>query len=426
MAKKKVSAQSPRPARTKAVPKVWRVFRFEERFELSDDVRYCRRTPLQYIREYVGSGQDDESIAYKQQLAILRSRPNRAELFLAFYEIRENAANRSRCYRGYLLDESFRPASEKKISLLLKLDYKVARRVLKELAEIGLIERVPVPDFDLDVNTPPPQKSGNSGRARKKTNVPGNSRSSPGAFKKKEKEKEKKTATVIGKSESKKEKKTAIGKIEKEKQAEAEAEAEGKAKTVPKGKIVPKTEAEPQAEAEAEAEGRAEKESHTGTIAQQAPTATPPSVPTMPTVSDSGEGADGIMPRDPPQSVFNRATSQPGVLRRSVAGMRMLHDPAGREYALKIYKAICVPYPESSTEGIRELTSFASAWLHAKAAGLTPAELESLWHRTIKDAEVHGRKRKIRPGVYTKSPEAVWWATFKSRLKKLKQDRIAL
>ena len=421
MVKKKVSAQSPRPARTKTVLKVWRVFRFEERFELPDNVRFCRQKPLQYIREYVGSGQDDESIAYKQQLAILRSRPNRAELFLAFYEIRENAANRSRCYRGYLLDENFKPASEKKIGLLLKLDYKAARRVLKELAEIGLIERVPVPEFDLGVNTPPPKDSDNSERARETSSAHEKPREVPSAFKNKDKSKSKKK-TAIGKSESKKEKKTAIGKIEKEKQAEAEAES--KAKTVPKGKIVPKTEAEPQAEAEAE--GRAEKESHTGTIAQQAPTAAPPSVPTMPTVSDSGEGADGIMPRDPPQSVFNRATSQPGALRRSVAGMRMLHDPAGREFAGRIYQAIGTPHPVHSTEGIRELTSFASAWLHAKAAGLTPAELESLWHRTIKDAEVHGRKRKIRPGVYTKSPEAVWWATFKSRLKKLKQDRIAL
>ncbi len=146
MKKKAKSKQGGKVAVGRTV-KVWYIYRFKERYELRDDVRFSRKSPLLFTKDFVGSGTDDESIGFAQQMNILKMRPNRLQLRGAFGELKEIAANRSHIYRGYLLDEKLEPASDKKLALLLGLKVDDAKELLSELEEIGLLERVDVPDF---------------------------------------------------------------------------------------------------------------------------------------------------------------------------------------------------------------------------------------------------------------------------------------
>ena len=202
--------------------KVWHIYHFRERFELADDVRHCRKSPLLFTKDYVGTGQDDESISYHQQIASLKLRPNWLALRGAFHELKEIAANRSRCYRGYMLDEKFAPATETKISQWLGADAKATRTILAELQSIGLIERVDLPEFDPSINEAPDKETDNSGAHRQAPDSSGGERRP--LYKGKDKDK--------GKSASGNRK----GK-DKEKSKSAKAEAEKKKKTVNVKKI---------------------------------------------------------------------------------------------------------------------------------------------------------------------------------------------
>ena len=149
--------------------KVWHIFRFEQRFEMSDKTTTCRKGPLIFVREYVGVGSDDESIGYKQQINILKQSPNRHVLRSVWDELREIAAIRSKRYRGYLLDESLKPMTDRRIAMLCGLELSACSNVLKELAAVGLIERVTLPAFDEDGDdAPPPTDAGKKKTTAKK------------------------------------------------------------------------------------------------------------------------------------------------------------------------------------------------------------------------------------------------------------------
>lgn len=128
--------------------KVWHVCRFRERFELADDLRFDRRRPLIYSRDYV-TANDDESASYLRQIDALSRRKNGLELEGAWSRIRRAASARSREYRGYLLTSANRPASDAEIGrTILFCEARRALRILKTLAELGLIEHVRCPIFD--------------------------------------------------------------------------------------------------------------------------------------------------------------------------------------------------------------------------------------------------------------------------------------
>lgn len=136
--------------------KAWHIFHFRERFELPDNVRFDRQRPLVYTRDFVGSGQDDESINFNQQMERLKSYPECLAIKGAFRELKTMAANRSITYRGYLLDEDFQPATTKRLAELLLISEKKADEYLKVLEDVRLIERVPLPDFE---GTSPSEKT---------------------------------------------------------------------------------------------------------------------------------------------------------------------------------------------------------------------------------------------------------------------------
>lgn len=150
MAKKVNKKPLKKKHNNKRKPKVWHIFRFAERYELPDDVRknYGRVSPLKYTKAFVGSGWDNESISFAQQLNLIRASNNRAILRNTFEELKEIAANRSRTFRGYLLDEKLKPAEIKRISQWIGEDIQTTKKILDELELIGLIERVDVPDFN--------------------------------------------------------------------------------------------------------------------------------------------------------------------------------------------------------------------------------------------------------------------------------------
>lgn len=143
--------------------KVWHISRFRERFELPEDVRLDRKTPLHYTKDFVGSGNDDESCNYYNQLMALRSNRSRSsyhKLKGILSDLKSIAGNKSKEYRGYLLDSNFKPASVKEIGRWLGYREKEAEKILQALKDVGLIEHVGMPKFNGS-----PEKSGRA-RAR--------------------------------------------------------------------------------------------------------------------------------------------------------------------------------------------------------------------------------------------------------------------
>lgn len=148
--------------------RVWHISRFRERYELPDDVRYDRGSPLKYTKDFVGSGRDDESCAFWRQLMALRSKKNYDSLRGNFADLKCIAGNQSKEKRGYLLGSNFQPASAKEIGSWLRKNEKQARGIIKDLSEVGLLERVACPVFNGS-----PEKSG---RARKRPGKSGKRR----------------------------------------------------------------------------------------------------------------------------------------------------------------------------------------------------------------------------------------------------------
>lgn len=127
--------------------KVWRIFNFESRFVLPDDVRKARKGPLEFMRGIINGGRDNNTATYFRQMEILRSRPNRLKLRGAFEDIKEIAAGRCGNFRGYLINSNWAPASNKVIATWLGVTTREATKILKQLGDIGLIERVDMPDL---------------------------------------------------------------------------------------------------------------------------------------------------------------------------------------------------------------------------------------------------------------------------------------
>lgn len=128
--------------------KVWHISRFRERYELPDDVRLDRKSPLIYTKDFVGGGSDDESCTHGRQLLALRSKRNWLALRGAFSELKNIAGNMSSKYRGYLLNSNYRPASVKEIGRWLGVREAKSESILKELRDVGLLEMVAFPNFN--------------------------------------------------------------------------------------------------------------------------------------------------------------------------------------------------------------------------------------------------------------------------------------
>ncbi|MGA1979484.1 MAG: hypothetical protein ABSG99_02810 [Sedimentisphaerales bacterium] len=355
--------------------KVWRIFRFRQRFELPDNIRFDRQKPLIYIRYYVGSGQDDESINFKRQIAACKASQRRHILLAVFMDLLEIAANYSRAFRGYILDEHFEPAGIIKIAGWVGLEVKEAGKIFRELEQIGLIERILMPEFDLSVND---NKGGKKGRKQK-------SRARTRKSEKKRAPLKNKGKSEIGNGNSSKvNKKTGKEPERNKRQANSKKQATGAATGKGQDQI-----------------------NHNPT--------------TNPKVSDAQVGGSNERPRTCPPG--KSITQQYKQTEQIGAVLQKLYNPEAEEFAQAVYKAIGTPYARDSKEGRSELACFKMAWVKAQIAGLAPRYLTALWDRTIREAETLKIKRHRKPKSYwRKSPEAVLRKLFDRFLNNAKRD----
>lgn len=431
----------------KRVLKIWHIFHFGKRFELPDDFRSCRRSPLMFTKDFVGGGSDDESISFQLQMAIIDGHKDRLMLRGAFGVLKTLAANRSRCYRGYLLDEKMGPASERRISQWLGLEPTATRKVLKILEDAGLIERIDVPKWDLTVNDVPnkdpngkkkaTQKPGTAARtAVTKPKTRGNR--SPRAAAENSGDDRK---PLRGKKKKEENRKTTENEIEKNKKTNNQGStASPPDKAGPKGPPGPMASqpesvyvqpnlklhkyhnntADPNQTQQSQAEA-------TDSLATQC---TETSRPTGPTESDTGhdQPLDDVEPNT--ESICTSTESDAGAgLSESTSMVTdepprsaqhnaqhpydVRYDQTCKLFAVEIYEAIRCSHPPDSKQCRQELGCFAAAWDKARQAGLSANAMQELWTKSVKEAKVLGAKPAAK---FMKSKEAVWRGTFNKRL----------
>lgn len=391
----------------KRAQKVWRIFRFGERYELADNARFCRQSPLLFTRDFVGSGKDDESIGYAQQMQVLRMSPRRLQLKGAFGELKEIAANRSRAYRGYMLDERFNAATDSRIAMWLGLEVKEARAILKELAKIGLIERVDLPAFDTAVNQTPDgaDEGPNSSQlepARDRFKQTGKGKEETGNGNGKEKKKKKKT----GKKKPVKTKKKTKKKTKAKPKGQEQPESEGKPE--PEGKPVKKPEPEGKPEPERKPED--------------------PINPTDPESGCDGRDTDKLRDDLTAHSYYIRKLFDDSKLVDRIVSatpLCMLGEDC-KQFAAEVFtllktKRKCDPASgntEVRREALSELAAFANAWKKARNLILAADVMEQLRESVIESAKKLGNRRGKK---YRKSVEATWMWLFNIKLKKYGQ-----
>ncbi len=455
----------------KRVLKIWHIFRFAERFEMPEDFKGLRQSPLKFTKDFVGGGSDDESISFVLQMQSVDGMDDHLMLKGAFGELKRIAANRSRCYRGYLLDEKLGPASERRISQWLRIDLPATRKVLKALASAGLIEKVDVPKFDTSVNdgpqTPPPPKSPKKKPKKKEKKPTAEKTTAKKTAKKKPKTKKKKRSRASlgqpGAAESPFKKTEVEGKVN---LTESGSEKNKENKThqsalPPDGPTTGSKEPDGPKASQQDAQYQAPcltyhathsdspspttegKHASTGNAVTQHNQADGPMCPTESdtsqdqqhgiatpsgtlTESDAGAGSSAALSDRiadvPPRSASPgcRGPAKSGEFphqRRStdpVDQLAKIYNHDCKQFAVEIYEAIRCSYPVGSRQCNQELGCFATAWETALSKGLPPSVMQGLWDKSVKEAEKLNRKRgRIR---FSKSAEAVWMHTFNKRL----------
>ncbi|MCE5185109.1 MAG: hypothetical protein LLF76_03170 [Planctomycetaceae bacterium] len=409
--------------------KAWHVLNFEQRFELPEDMRKCRKGALLFLK-YVVSPSDDESINLAEQLASLRcmASEDMPEILLegCFWRLAKMAANRSRVYRGYLLDERYQPATAGKIAMWLGLGADLTAGVLEGLEKAGLIERVPLPEFvddgDDPGSTPPAADEPPAGRekpTRKKTAAKGSKaarkknsaqgRKFPDTFKKGEDESEvNPQPSASGKGEKKTEDQpsAAEGQGPAARAAEAKGQAQGQGAAIAAQAGPNQREAESEAEAEPEQQAGREVQQKRNGQRESQPQGYAPSSPTTAPLNLTGDltGTDG-------GGAGNKTAPNINI----VSYLDELYDRTGYIFADRVFRAIGVPHSQDSPAGRSEIEAFASAWQRALRSGRKPTELNELFDKSIKRAEFFGRQR-ARGKRYRNGPEAVWMYEFNQRL----------
>ncbi len=444
---------------------VWRIFKFFERFEYTHEA--YKKKPLDFVKSFVGSGTKDISAEYFRQIQDLRLYPDYLSLKGMFSDIRDISANAGVLHRGYLLDGMHQPATSKLIGSWVGLDAKAAGKALKKLEKVGLIERVELPDFDTieppEPNLPKPPKTAKQIAAEKKAK----------AKAKRDAKKAEKTADNSSKAENseageKREKtgknysalkngkngKTANGNTESKAASGKTANAESEIKTATaltgqgKGKE-PQPGHHPAADAanrqglpkgsklKTGSQGASDDAEGTANcnIDSKQPaalsTAPPLPLPPLPTEADGSHSGQTEPPDGSP--VSTEADGGAGLGDRAAGSnsrppqhydrptFKEKYDPRCVAFAGEIYQAIFGSWGIGSSEGCRELGTFASQWFNAQHSAIGDEQLDILWGKGIEKAKQLGRKRRMNRGA--KKPGAVWVTIFKGVLDKMVIER---
>lgn len=344
--------------------KVWHISRFQQRYELPDDVRFDRKSPLLYVKSFCGSGSDDESCAYYRQLMSLRTKSNWLMIRGAFAELVNISANASKVFRGYLLDSNYMPAFDEQIGSWLGLQKDDAEKMLIELEQAGLIEKIDMPDFEQIIAT-------------KRENVTGRKK----AVKK----------NPVASRETTRKNETARAPLNKKTKVKTKAKAKvkinGNEKVKEKYKSNRQRESGPNSNS---LKGQAESQIN------QSPPATLP-MPPAPPLSDPGESKVIPYPKAPPESLRNN--NEPQKLSDVIAGMQHRYSVDAKAFGADIFQALGLTCMPDSEQGRRELGCFASLWQDALQTGLNPPALDELRSRAVAEAgrirkHWHGRKGK--------------------------------
>jgi hypothetical protein len=371
-------------------PTIWHIFEFERRFELSEDARSCRKTPLVYCREAV-STTDDDAKDYVLQLTALRRCDNHLELHGAFIALRNQAAGRSRAYRGYLLNGRREPAKLADISDWLGVPASQARKLLSKLESVGLIEKVPLPQWDLDKNEAPSQKpKGTDGDAAE-----GDSAADDGG--------------AEGPPEI-------SGNLQSPFKNGNRRERKGNGKEVEDGNGLKRKEKRNGKKEKAKAQTKAKPPS--------TPTAAPP--PALPTEADARGPVGPARLNAPwgsdrhseptrlaqlmPSGVFARDSGPKASSHRRYTDRAYL-------FAAEIYTALDLYCGDR--EFAREMACFAARWTEAELAALPPPVETALWDQAVRHAAKVRRKKRA------KKPGAVWCDIWTALLAKAKTGELA-
>lgn len=363
--------------------KVWRIFRFIERFELGEDVRSHRKSALDFTRDYVGVGAGNEAVGYQQQLSML-SNCDGQEYYLLYGIYRaliNEAGKRSRAYRGYLLDAANEPLSDAKIGKMLKIHAKKMTRLLRRLESVELLVRVPMPDkWDLSVDEVPP-KEGDSNKAA-------------GAQQDKKSHSRTKNKVVSGRARKSAEKSVEVRKPLK-RTAKTEVQPNGCKKGNEKRKatngltaVGQRTKKNGKARRDnfnaLEGEEKTQRALSPPMAAKRGHPPTTAPVPSEPCGSDA-QGVSRVIPFAP---------SPPGSVKGDIAPHRI--NRAAQLYAHEIYEALALPWDIDSVQARREIGSFASVFYKSRGSGIPPEQLDELWRRGIDEARTIGKKNKSR------------------------------
>ena len=352
---KKSAAKSKK--NSKKTSKVWRIFRFRERYEMPEDMRKCRVSALEFTRDFVGDAGGDEAVGYQHQFRLLSNGDGIefSKLYGVYRQLVNMAAKRSRAYRGYLLDAKNLPLSDAQIGKLLRIETKIISKILRKLASVTLLEKVDLPIFDLSINEFPNKKNDDEKPDQRKG-------AEKSAQRRKPLKKGKKETVLNGNGKSPKNKNNGNGNRKHKTNAQEEQEYEDQTAT--------------------------------------APTTTPPFMPRQ-----SDEGGSVIPFTGPPGSVKNnRGPQKLGDITR-----RMFHryDQDAKQFGADVYRALKLPWDPTSAQGRRELGSFAAEWMKAKQSGLPPDVLEKFRDRVTSEATKLSKRPPKRGNI-----SAIWCSIF--------------
>jgi len=360
----------------------WKI-RYE--FDPSGHIDRFKVGPLKYLKNYIGSGEDDDTISLARQMDTLDNHPLADSLCRDFHRLIKISANQSLCYRGYILDETFGSVGVETIAGWLRRDVKTMTKIINVLLEVKLLEMVVLPDFRPV-----------SGRRRKPPTNSGSDRQPTGS----QPAADRKPIHDNGKRKVGSRKSQSLNPANRKNAGKGNAEAKRKisqkkresAKTkhnAATGSRMPNAEANGISKAFGQAQGQA------GRINGNLPT-----LPNMPTSSEAGGG--------------NTQTGSASPLHLFIPDRDVLYDDEARAFAVEVYQLLKVPHPPDTAQCRRELGNFASAWVEAQKAGLSPPILQKLWQASMTSAASIGKKR--RRIKFTKSAEAVWRNEYNKRL----------
>jgi len=341
---------------------VWRIFHFEERFELPENIRKCRKTALEFTRDFVGDLGGDEAVGYQRQFALLTNGDGleHAQMYGLYRLLVNMSAKQSKAYRGYLLDARKRPLSVSQIAKLLHIHPATMKKYLRRLESVDLLEYVDLPEFDLSKNDDDKEQQKDSGR-----------RAAENSARRRKPLKNGKTAKPPNGGKRVKEQRATNG------------------LTAVKEKINING-------------NRQIKDSGQGQRKDEPPSApsTAPPLPSMPHRSDAQEGSRVIpITSGPPGSVIPPNGRQ-GDHRPMLAGG---YDRSDDWFGQRIYVALGYRGDVSSPEARREICSFASKWAQCRMrlSGMDPPALDQLGMRVLAEARKISRrgKKNSRPGA---------------------------